>query len=48
MSISKKPTYQQLEKERDMWEEDFKDLWFIVNNMSLWQRIKFLITKGVR
>jgi len=46
MSTSKKPTYRQLEKERDMWEEDFKDLWFIVNNMSFWDRLKYLFKKG--
>lgn len=56
MTTSKKPTketvayreYSDMKKQRDMWREDFNSLFDIVINMSLWQRIKYLFTKGVK
>jgi hypothetical protein len=40
--------YVEMKKQRDMWKEDFKDLFEIICNMSLWQRIKYVFTKGVK
>jgi len=37
----------ELEKERDMYKEDFEDLWHNVNNMKLRDRLRFLI-KGAK
>jgi len=40
--------YTEMKKQRDMWREDFNSLFDIVVNMSLWQRIKYVFTKGVK
>lgn len=46
MTTSKKLTYQQLEKERDMWRDDFYSLYDTVVSMNFWDRLKYLIKKG--
>lgn len=59
MNTLKKPTnitqkvvsrmdYVDMKKQRDAWRDDFHDLFAIVMSMSLWQRIKFVFTKGVK
>jgi len=40
--------YTEMKKQRDMWREDFNSLFDTVVNMSLWQRIKYVFTKGVK